>query len=153
MAYPMGARMMSGNTRLHERLEQELADFERKEAAYEFNFGYQGIVSTIDALTTRHDVIVFDSEAHACLIDGKRLHLGQSFHFKHNDIESCEKALKRATEIVNKTGGGILLITEGVFGMTGPVLRGEGVFRGIGACVLAWNVVLYNVQHKIEEKV
>lgn len=121
MAYPMGARMMSGNTRLHERLEQELADFERKEAAYEFNFGYQGIVSTIDALTTRHDVIVFDSEAHACLIDGKRLHMGQSFHFKHNDIESCEKALKRATEIVEKTGGGILLITEGVFGMTGAL--------------------------------
>ena len=101
MAYPMGARMMSGNTRLHEKLEQELADFERKEAAYEFNFGYQGIVSTIDALTTRHDVIVFDSESHACLIDGKRLHLGQSFHFKHNDIASCEQALKKATEIVH----------------------------------------------------
>ncbi len=121
LAYPMGARMMSGNTRLHERLEQELADFEKKEAAYEFNFGYQGIVSTIDALTTRHDVIVFDSESHACLIDGKRLHLGQSFHFKHNDIDSCDKALQRATQIVEKTGGGILLITEGVFGMTGAL--------------------------------
>ena len=121
LAYPMGARMMSGNTRLHERLERELADFERKEDAYEFNFGYQGIVSTIDALCTRNDVIVFDAEAHACLIDGKRLHMGQSFHFKHNDIVSCEKMLQRATEVVKKTGGGILLITEGVFGMTGAL--------------------------------
>lgn len=121
LAYPMGSRMMSGNTRLHERLERELADFEKKEDAYEFNFGYQGIVSTIDALTSYHDVIVFDAEAHACLIDGKRLHGGQSFHFKHNDIENCERALKKATEIVKNTGGGILLITEGVFGMTGAL--------------------------------
>ena len=114
LAYPMGARMMSGNTRLHEQLERELAEFERKEDAYEFNFGYQGIVSTIDALCSRNDVIVFDAEAHACLMDGKRLHRGQSFHFKHNDIVSCEK-------VVAKTGGGILLITEGVFGMTGAL--------------------------------
>ena len=121
LAYPMGARMMSGNTRLHEQLERELAEFERKEDAYEFNFGYQGIVSTIDALCSRNDVIVFDAEAHACLIDGKRLHRGQSFHFKHNDIVSCEKMLQKATEVVAKTGGGILLITEGVFGMTGAL--------------------------------
>ena len=121
LAYPMGARMMSGNTRLHEQLERELAEFERKEDAYEINFGYQGIVSTIDALCSRNDVIVFDAEAHACLIDGKRLHRGQSFHFKHNDIVSCEKMLQKATEVVAKTGGGILLITEGVFGMTGAL--------------------------------
>ena len=121
LAYPMGARMMSGNTRLHEQLERELAEFERKEDAYEFNFGYQGIVSTIDALCSRNDVIVFDAEAHACLMDGKRLHRGQSFHFKHNDIVSCEKMLQKATEVVAKTGGGILLITEGVFGMTGAL--------------------------------
>ena len=121
LAYPMGARMMSGNTRLHEQLERELAEFERKEDAYEFNFGYQGIVSTIAALCSRNDVIVFDAEAHACLIDGKRLHRGQSFHFKHNDIVSCEKMLQKATEVVAKTGGGILLITEGVFGMTGAL--------------------------------
>lgn len=121
LAYPMGARMMSGNTRLHEQLERELAEFECKEDAYEFNFGYQGIVSTIDALCSRNDVIVFDAEAHACLIDGKRLHRGQSFHFKHNDIVSCEKMLQKATEVVAKTGGGILLITEGVFGMTGAL--------------------------------
>ena len=121
LAYPMGARMMRGNTRLHEQLERELAEFERKEDAYEFNFGYQGIVSTIDALCSRNDVIVFDAEAHACLMDGKRLHRGQSFHFKHNDIVSCEKMLQKATEVVAKTGGGILLITEGVFGMTGAL--------------------------------
>lgn len=121
LAYPMGARMMTGHTRLHEKLEHELADFEKKEAAYEFNFGYQGIVSTIDALTTRHDVIVFDSEAHACLLDGKRLSMAQSFHYKHNDIVSCEKALQKATKIVEETGGGILLITEGVYGMTGAL--------------------------------
>lgn len=121
MAYPMGSRMMTGQTALHEQLERELADFEHKEAAFEFNFGYQGIVSTIDALVSRQDVIVIDSEAHACLIDGKRLHLGKSFSFKHNDIASCEQKLKVATEVTQQTGGGILLITEGVFGMTGAL--------------------------------
>jgi len=121
MAYPMGSRMMTGQTALHERLERELAEFEHKEAAFEFNFGYQGIVSCIDALVSRQDVIVIDAEAHACLIDGKRLHLGRSYSFKHNDIVTCEQKLKVATEITKETGGGILLITEGVFGMTGAL--------------------------------
>lgn len=121
MAYPMGSRMLTGNSDLHERLERELADFERKEAAFEFNFGYQGIVSTIDSLVSRHDVIVFDAEAHACLLDGKRLHTGKSFSYKHNDIVSCEQKLKVATQIAEEQGGGVLLITEGVYGMTGAL--------------------------------
>ena len=121
MAYPMGSRMMTGQTALHEQLEKELAEFECKEAAFEFNFGYQGIVSTIDALLSRHDVIVIDSEAHACLIDGTRLHMGSVYKFKHNDIASCEQKLKKATEEADANGGGVLLITEGVFGMTGAL--------------------------------
>ena len=121
MAYPMGSRMLTGNSDLHERLERELADFEHKEAAFEFNFGYQGIVSTIDSLVSRHDVIVFDAEAHACLLDGKRLHTGKSFSYKHNDIVSCEQKLKVATQIAEEQGGGVLLITEGVYGMTGAL--------------------------------
>ncbi len=119
LAYPMGARMMSGHTSLHEQLEKELAEFECKEDAYLFNFGYQGMVSTIDALVTRHDVIVYDSEAHACIMDGVRLHMGRRIVYPHNDIERCEKALLRATKLTEETGGGILLITEGVYGMTG----------------------------------
>ena len=119
----MGARMMSGHTSLHEQLEKELADFECKEDAYLFNFGYQGMVSLIDALVTRHDVIVYDSEAHACIMDGVRLHMGQRIVYPHNDIERCEKALQRATKLTEKTGGGILLITEGVYGMTGGTGR------------------------------
>lgn len=119
LAYPMGARMMSGQTALHEQLERELAAFECKEDAYLFNFGYQGMVSTIDALVTRHDVIVYDSEAHACIMDGVRLHMGRRIVYPHNDIERCEKALQRATKLTGETGGGILLITEGVYGMTG----------------------------------
>ena len=121
MAYPMGSRMMTGQTALHEQLERELADFEHKEAAFEFNFGYQGIVSTIDSLLSRQDVVVIDSEAHACLIDGVRLHLGKVFKFKHNDIASCEQKLKVATREAEESRGGILLITEGVFGMTGAL--------------------------------
>ena len=121
LAYPMGSRMLTGNTALHEQLERELAEFERKEAAFEFNFGYQGIVSTIDSLVSRHDVIVFDAEAHACLLDGKRLHTGKSFSYKHNDIVSCEQKLKVATQIAEEQGGGVLLITEGVYGMTGAL--------------------------------
>lgn len=119
LAYPMGARMMSGHTSLHEKLERELADFECKEDAYLFNFGYQGMISTIDALVTRHDVIVYDSEAHACIMDGVRLHMGRRIVYPHNDIEKCEKALQRAVRLTEETGGGILLITEGVYGMTG----------------------------------
>ncbi|MDP5078163.1 MAG: aminotransferase class I/II-fold pyridoxal phosphate-dependent enzyme [Nonlabens sp.] len=118
-AYPMGARMMSGHTDLHEQLEQELAAFVNKEAAYLLNFGYQGCVSTIDALVAKDDVIVYDVDAHACIIDGVRLHHGKRFTYKHNDLESIEKNLQRATKLAEQTGGGILLISEGVFGMRG----------------------------------
>ena len=118
-AYPMGARMMSGHTDLHEKLQDELASFVSKEAAYLLNFGYQGMVSTIDALVSKKDVIVYDVDAHACIIDGVRLHLGQRFTYKHNDLESIEKNLQRAEKIVEQTGGGILVISEGVFGMRG----------------------------------
>ncbi len=121
MAYPMGSRMMTGQTALHEKLEQMLAKFEKKEAAFLFNFGYQGILSTIDSLVSRHDVIVYDAEAHACLLDGIRLHIGDKFKFRHNDIADCEKVLARACSIADKNGGGVLLITEGVFGMTGAL--------------------------------
>ncbi|UZH54695.1 aminotransferase class I/II-fold pyridoxal phosphate-dependent enzyme [Salinimicrobium tongyeongense] len=118
-AYPMGARMMSGHTSLHEKLQDELAAFVNKEAAYLLNFGYQGMVSTIDALVSKKDVIVYDVDAHACIIDGVRLHLGQRFTYKHNDMESIEKNLQRAEKITEQTGGGILVISEGVFGMRG----------------------------------
>ena len=118
-AYPMGARMMSGHTKYHEQLEEELAAFVMKESAYLLNFGYQGIVSTIDALVTKNDVIVYDVDAHACIIDGVRLHMGKRFTYRHNDIESMEKNLQRATKLAEVTGGGILFITEGVFGMRG----------------------------------
>ena len=119
LAYPMGARMMSGNTTLHEQFESEIAEFLGKEDAFLMNFGYQGMVSIIDAIVDRHDVIVYDAESHACIIDGMRLHLGKRFVFKHNDVEDCEKQLERAQKIVAETGGAILLITEGVFGMRG----------------------------------
>ncbi len=118
-AYPMGARMMSGHTKYHEQLEQELAAFVMKESAYLLNFGYQGIMSTIDALVSRNDVIVYDVDAHACIIDGVRLHSGKRFTYRHNDVESMEKNLQRATKLAETTGGGILFITEGVFGMRG----------------------------------
>jgi len=121
LAYPMGARMMSGHTSLHERLEMELAEFEKKEDAYLFNFGYQGMVSTIDALLNRRDVVVYDSQAHACIMDGMRLHMGQRIVYPHNNLEKCDKALERATRLTQKSGGGILLITEGVYGMTGAL--------------------------------
>jgi glycine C-acetyltransferase len=120
LAYPMGARMMSGNSNHHEQLERELAAFENKEDAILLNFGYQGIMSLIDLLCSRHDVIVYDAESHACIIDGLRLHPGQRFVFKHNDVADCEKQLQRATALIEKNkSGGILLITEGVFGMAG----------------------------------
>jgi glycine C-acetyltransferase len=118
-AYPMGARMMSGHTELHEKLQIELAAFVNKEASYLLNFGYQGMVSTIDALVAKDDVIVYDVDAHACIIDGVRLHHGKRFTYKHNDIESLEKNLERATKMAEQTGGGILVISEGVFGMRG----------------------------------
>jgi len=119
MAYPMGARMMSGNSEHHEELEQDLADFVGKESAYLLNYGYQGMISIIDSLANRNDVIVYDAESHACIIDGLRLHMGKRFVYQHNDIESCEKQLERATRLVEQSGGGIMLITEGVFGMSG----------------------------------
>ncbi|SDL86161.1 aminotransferase class I/II-fold pyridoxal phosphate-dependent enzyme [Kriegella aquimaris] len=118
-AYPMGARMMSGHTDFHEQLEQELAAFVNKESAYLLNFGYQGMVSAIDALVSKDDIIVYDVDSHACIIDGVRLHMGKRFTFKHNDVESLEKNLERATKLAEHTGGGILVITEGVFGMRG----------------------------------
>lgn len=118
-AYPMGARMMSGHTDLHEQLQNELAEFVSKEAAYLLNFGYQGIMSTIDALVGKDDIIVYDVDAHACIIDGVRLHMGKRFTYKHNDVVSLEKNLERATKMAEQTGGGILVISEGVFGMRG----------------------------------
>ena len=119
LAYPMGARMMSGNSNHHEALERELAEFVGKQDAFLLNFGYQGIMSAIDALIDRHDVIVYDAESHACIIDGVRLHQGKRFVYTHNDMESLEKQLERATRWVANTGGAILVITEGVFGMSG----------------------------------
>lgn len=123
LAYPMGARMMSGQTKYHEELEAKLAKFVKKEAAYLLNFGYQGMVSIINSLVDRRDVIVYDSEAHACIIDGMRLHFGKRFVYPHNNMQNLEKELERATKIVEKTGGGILVITEGVYGMAGDLAR------------------------------
>ncbi len=120
-ASPMGARMMSGNTNHHEKLESELSSFMHKEDTILLNYGYQGMVSAIDCLVDRHDVIVYDSESHACIIDGVRLHMGKRFVFPHNDIESCAKQLERAKRIVRESGGSILVITEGVFGMSGDM--------------------------------
>ena len=119
MAYPMGARMMSGNSIHHEELENDLAAFVGKEDAYLLNYGYQGMVSIIDSLVDRNDVIVYDAESHACIIDGLRMHMGKRFVYQHNEMESCAKQLERATKWAEQTGGGILLITEGVFGMSG----------------------------------
>ncbi|MBL7915693.1 MAG: aminotransferase class I/II-fold pyridoxal phosphate-dependent enzyme [Bacteroidia bacterium] len=128
-ALPMGARMMSGNSVEHEQLEKELAEFEMKEASILLNFGYQGMVSAIDCLVDRHDVIVYDSESHACIIDGVRLHMGKRFVYPHNDIANLEKQLERATKLATETGGAILVITEGVFGMSGD----QGKLREIVA--------------------
>ncbi|MDA3854500.1 MAG: aminotransferase class I/II-fold pyridoxal phosphate-dependent enzyme [Bacteroidales bacterium] len=127
LAYPMGARMMSGQTSMHEELENQLAEFVSKEDAYLLNFGYQGMVSIIDALVDRKDVIVYDSEDHACILDGMRLHMGKRFVYQHNDMESLEKQLQRAVKVAGKTGGGVLVITEGVFGMAGDLGDLEGV--------------------------
>jgi len=118
-AAPMGARMMSGNSNYHEQLEAELSTFVEKEDSILCNFGYQAMVSAIDCLVDRRDVIVYDAESHACILDGVRLHIGKRYVFKHNDLEDCEKQLERATKLVAETGGGILVITEGVFGMRG----------------------------------
>ncbi|PIV17846.1 MAG: 8-amino-7-oxononanoate synthase, partial [Flavobacteriales bacterium CG03_land_8_20_14_0_80_35_15] len=135
MAYPMGARMMSGHTKFHEQLEQELADFVHKENAYLVNYGYQGMVSAIDALVTKNDVIVYDMDAHACIIDGMRLHPGKRFTFRHNDIESFETNIKRAVKNAAETHGGVLVITEGVFGMRGE----QGILKEIVALKQQYN--------------
>ncbi len=135
LAYPMGARMMSGATKFHDQLEKELADFVGKESALLVNYGYQGIFSAIDCLVGRHDVIVYDAESHACIVDGVRLHAGQRFAFKHNDIESLDRNLERATKIIEKTKGGILVISEGVFGMRGD----QGKLREIVALKEKYN--------------
>jgi glycine C-acetyltransferase len=119
MGYPMGARMMSGQTSEHEALENELSEFMQKEDSFLLNFGYQGCQSAIEALVCRHDVIVYDSESHACMVDGVRLHQGKRFVFSHNDMESFAKQLDRAKKITDVSGGGILVVTEGVFGMAG----------------------------------
>jgi len=134
-AYPMGARMMSGHTELHEQLENELATFVDKESAYLLNFGYQGILSTVDTLVGKDDVIVYDVDAHACIVDGVRLHLGKRFTYKHNDVESLEKNLQRATKVAEQTGGGILVISEGVFGMSGE----QGKLKEIAALKKKYN--------------
>ncbi len=121
LAYPMGARMMSGHTKYHEQLEEELAAFVGRESAYLLNYGYQGMVSIIDSMVDRNDVIVYDSEAHACILDGMRLHFGKRFVYPHNNIQNFEKELSRAKKITDQTGGGTLVITEGVYGMSGDL--------------------------------
>ncbi|GAL87464.1 8-amino-7-oxononanoate synthase [Sporocytophaga myxococcoides] len=121
LAFPMGARMMSGNSNLIEEFEAQISDFVKKEDTMLLNFGYQGMVSVIDAVLSRHDVVIYDSESHACIVDGVRLHQGKRFVFPHNDIENLKKQLERATKIVQETKGGILVITEGVFGMAGDL--------------------------------
>ena len=129
LAYPMGARMMTGESEHHERLEQELAAFVDKKAGMLLNYGYQGVMSVVDALLGRHDVVVYDAESHACLVDGVRMHQGKRFVYKHNDMESLEKQLQHAQNVTAATGGGILVITEGVFGMAGD----QGDLRGVVA--------------------
>ena len=129
LSYPMGSRMMSGNSDLHDQLESELADFVQKEDALLLNFGYQGIMSTVDALVDRHDIIVYDSECHACIVDGVKMHLGKRFAFQHNDIASLDKCLERASKLIEDTDGGILVISEGVFGMRGD----QGKLKEINA--------------------
>ena len=134
-AYPMGARMMSGETKQHKQLETGLAHFVGKEDGYLLNYGYQGIMSVIDSLLTRHDVAVYDAESHACIVDALRMHMGKRFAFTHNDIGSLEKNLERAKRLTEETGGGILVITEGVFGMRGD----QGKLREIAALKEKYN--------------
>lgn len=139
LAYPMGARMMSGNSVNHLRLEKELAEFVKKQDVMLLNFGYQGVVSIIDALVNRKDVIVYDAESHACIIDGVRLHMGKRFVYAHNDMDSLEKQLQRATKLAEETGGGILVITEGVFGMSGN----QGNLKGVAELKKKYNFRLF----------
>jgi glycine C-acetyltransferase len=139
LGYPMGARMMSGNSTNHVELEKQLALFVKKEDAMLLNFGYQGVISIIDSIVNRKDVIVYDAESHACIIDGVRLHMGKRFVYNHNDMESLEKQLERATKLCNETGGGILVITEGVFGMSGNM----GDLKGVVALKKKYNFRLF----------
>jgi glycine C-acetyltransferase len=139
LGLPMGARMMSGNSVHHIELEKQLAAFEQKEDCMLLNFGYQGVVSIIDALVDRKDVIVYDAESHACIIDGVRLHMGKRFVYGHNDMESLEKQLQRATKLADETGGGILVITEGVFGMSGK----QGNLKGVVELKKKYNFRLF----------
>ncbi len=127
LAYPMGARLMTGETSLHKELERKLATFVHKEAAAVVNFGYPGVVSSIDALLSRRDAVVYDSESHGCIVDGTRLHMGERFTYKHNDVESLEQNLERATKWATEKGGGVLVVTEGVFGMRGD----QGILKQI----------------------
>ncbi len=138
-SHPMGARMMSGNTDFHEQLENELSDFVEKEDTILCNFGYQAVLSCIDALVDRKDVIVYDAESHACILDGVRLHMGKRYVFKHNDLEDCEKQLIRAEKLAEETGGAILVITEGVFGMRGD----QGKLKEIVALKEKYNFRLF----------
>lgn len=139
LAAPMGARMMSGNSDYHEALEAGLSKLVKKEDTILCNFGYQAMVSAIDAIVDRHDVIVYDAESHACILDGVRLHMGKRYVYKHNDIEDCEKQLERATKLAEQTGGGILVITEGVFGMRGD----QGKLKEIIALKKKFNFRLF----------
>jgi len=139
IAYPMGSRMMSGNTDYHDELEKQLASFVSKEDAVLLNFGYQGIMSAIDAVVDRHDVIVYDAECHACIIDGVRLHMGKRFAFEHNNIENLEKCLQRAKRLTEGNKGGVLVISEGVFGMRGD----QGKLREIVALKDIYNFRLF----------
>jgi glycine C-acetyltransferase len=139
MGLPMGARMMSGNSVHHLELERQLAAFEMKQDVMLLNFGYQGVVSIIDALVDRKDVIVYDAESHACIIDGVRLHMGKRFVYAHNDMDSLEKQLQRATKLADETGGGILVITEGVFGMSGK----QGNLKGVVELKKKYNFRLF----------
>ena len=135
LAYPMGARMMSGESKYHEQLETELAHFVHKESGMLLNYGYQGIMSVIDALLDRHDAVVYDKDNHACIYDGIRMHLGKRFPFEHNDIDSVRKQLERATKAAQESGGGVLVITEGVFGMRGE----QGILKEIAALKSEFN--------------
>lgn len=138
-AAPMGARMMSGNSNYHEQLEAELSAFVEKQDTILCNFGYQAVVSAIDCLVDRRDVIVYDAESHACILDGVRLHMGKRYVFKHNDVEDCEKQLERATKLAEEQGGAILVITEGVFGMRGD----QGRLKEIVALKKKYNFRLF----------
>lgn len=135
LAYPMGARMMSGESKYHEQLETELAHFVQKKSGMLLNYGYQGIMSVIDALLDRHDVVVYDKDNHACIYDGIRMHLGKRFPFEHNNIESVRRQLEKATKAAEETGGGVLVITEGVFGMRGE----QGILKEIAALKSEFN--------------